>query len=437
MSNRLRLHMDRKAAVAQDSEDILAAAFERDFTEEETAALEANETELKALSAKVEREERLLVHQASMSAVSQPADHGAAGEGSTHITVRDAAQDDPNKGFRNERDFLLSVFNAGQNGRVEDRLRPLAAAGSDEGGTYSDPYGGFLMPEGLTPSMLSMGVEEDPIGSRTTKIPMAVPTINLPARVDKDHSSSVSGGLTVTRRAETQTQSASRQQFELVSLQATSLFGLSYQTEELINDSPISIVALLQAGFSDEFSSKLIDERLNGTGVGEFLGIMNSPCLVSVSKETGQAADTIVYQNIVKMRSRCWRYGQAVWLYNQDALPTLMNLVMPVGTSGVPMWQDSAREGEPDRILGRPAIASEYCKTVGDKGDLILGVWSQYMEGTYEPLQSAESIHVRFVNHERTFKFWMRNAGAPWWKSALTPKNSTNTLSPFVALNAR
>ena len=137
------------------------------------------------------------------------------------------------------------------------------------------------------------------------------------------------------------------------------------------------------------------------------------------------------------MRARCWGYENAIWLYNHDALPQLMNLVMPIGTAGVAMWQSSAREGEPDLLLGRPAIATEYCDTVGDEGDLILGNWTQYLEGTYQPLQSAESIHVRFEYHERVFKFWTRNAGAPWWRSPLTTKNSTNTLSPFVTLGAR
>jgi len=55
----------------------------------------------------------------------------------------------------------------------------------------------------------------------------------------------------------------------------------------------------------------------------------------------------------------------------------------------------------------------------------------------YYQRQSAESVHVRFVNHERTFKFWLRNAGAPWWRSALTPNKSSVTLSPFVTLAAR
>ena len=35
--------------------------------------------------------------------------------------------------------------------------------------------------------------EDDPTASETTKMPMANPTVGIPARVDKDHSTSVSG----------------------------------------------------------------------------------------------------------------------------------------------------------------------------------------------------------------------------------------------------
>ena len=52
-------------------------------------------------------------------------------------------------------------------------------------------------------------------------------------------------------------------------------------------------------------------------------------------------------------------------------------------------------------------------------------------------IQSAESVHVRFENHERTFKLWTRNCGAPWWRSALTPNKGANSLSPIVLLAAR
>lgn len=350
-----------------------------------------------------------------------------------------AAEDDPKKGFKTPREFMMTVMEAGRGKKLDERLNILkqAAAGSDEAGTFSDPYGGFLVPEGFSPELLQLTPEGDPMAGRTRQVPMTNPIVKFPARVDKNHSTSVSGGLRVFRRAEADSSPSSRMELEQVSLEAHNLFGLSYATEEILTDSPISFVAILASGFQDEFNSRIIDERLNGTGVGEYLGVLNSPALITVAKENSQTADTVVYENVIKMRARCWGYSDAIWLANHDVLPQLMLMNQTIGDGGLPVWQPSAREDHPDILLGRPLFFTEYCQTVGDVGDLVLANFREYLEGTLQPLQSAESMHVRFVNHERAFKFWLRNAGAPWWRSPLTPKNSAATLSPFVTLAER
>jgi len=347
---------------------------------------------------------------------------------------------DANKGFRTPREFFSQVMRANPDNPAaikDERLKYLATAGSDEQQAGSDPYGGFLIPEGMSPNLLTVSPEMDPFAGRLTAIPMDSPTIKINARVDKTHTSSVSGGLTVSRSSETAAKTASRMQLEQIQMHANSLFGFAYATEELLRDSPRSVAALLDAGFRDEFTSTRIQELLRGTGVGEPEGVQKNPALISIAKETGQAADTILYENVIKMRARCYGYANAVWIYNHDALPQLMQMVLPIGTGGVQMWQTSAREGEPDTLLGRPAIASEYMETVGDKNDIMLINPSQILYGLYQPLESAESIHVRFDRHERAFKLWLRDDARGWWRSALTPNKSSATLSPFVTLDAR
>lgn len=395
--------------------------------------------------------------------------------------VEEAWLADPCKGFSTHVDFLKAVMIAGRTGRVDKRLAPLASinrledeaedenvrgsdyvvpqaftpsrpavtgfynsrgrqitAGSDEHGTYSDPYGGFLVnKKSMLSGILSTTFDGDPVGPLTTKIPMATPTVGVLARVDKNHTSSVSGGLRVYRTNETQSVSSSRMEHEEVELKASALMGVAYATEQLLARSLVSFLAVLSAGFADEFVAKLMTERLEGTGVGQYEGVLNTPCIVPVAKETGQAADTIMYANVIKMRARAWRYGNCIWLANHDCLPQLMQLSLQVGTGGAPVWQPSASPDHPDMLLGRPIYFNEWLPTVGDTGDLLLANWSQYLEGTLTPMQSDESMHVRFLEHERTFKFWTENAGRCWWRSALTPRKSASTLSPFVKLDAR
>lgn len=346
-------------------------------------------------------------------------------------------ENDPKCGFSDHREMFLAVMETGQTGRLADPRLKYLAVGSDEGSTVHDPYGGFLVPTAFSPNLLSVGVETDPTLGRTTEIPMGSPTVELPARVDKNHTSSVSGGLQVYRRNETDTSSATRMEFEQVKLTATMLFGLAYVTEELLERSPMSYIALLEAGFRDEFAAKMLKEKLFGTGAGQMEGVVNAPATVSQGAEVGQAATTLVYENVIKMRARCWGYASAIWLANHDTLPQLMLLNQSVGTGGVPVWQPSAREDHPDTLLGRPLFFSEYCETLGTVGDVILANWTQYLTGTLSGPRNAESMHVRFINHERTFKFYLENDGRCWWRSALTPNQSSTTLSPFVTLAAR
>ena len=421
------------------------------LTDEQLASVNAMTADIKRLDAQIASVEELAELERTAPAAEVVAVVPEAPAEIPKVTgghVR--ADEDDNRGFKTPRDFMMSVMRAGQGYRADERLLPLrkiteaaegrpglqAAAGSDEQSVGSNPYGGFAVPTGFSPQMLRVSPEGDPAAG-TRRIPMGSPTVKIPARTDKNHTTSVSGGLTVSRRAETSAASSSRMEMELIALESNMLIGLAYVTEELLTDSPMSFAALIQAGFADEIGSSILNEKLNGSGVGEYLGVNNSAAKVTVAKEGAQTADTIVGNNIVKMRAQCWGYGGAVWLANHDCGPTLAGAHI-AGTNGdVAIYQPSLQEGRPSTLYGRPIFFSEYLETVGDLGDILLVNWGEFLEGILENPQTAESMHVRFANHERTFKVWTRNAGAPWWKSPITPKKGASQLSPIVALAAR
>lgn len=413
------------------------AAFKQgqiDGVDDETFdQLEAN---VKDLEAKYEKESERLSRVGAVVGKELPdAPNGP------HITrIEDQWMKDPCVGYDSPTQYLTEVMKVGE-GRMDmsPQLRFLAAAGTDEHSTNKEVHGGFLVPEGFRPEVMSVDPEIDPTSSLVTRVPMAVDIVNIPARTDKDHSSSVSGGLAVYRRSETQSVNSSRMNLENVRLEASALMGLSYASEELLERSAVSFIALLEAGFRDEFSSKQFQERLTGVGAGSPVGILNAACTVTVAKEGGQSADTILGANIMKMRQRAWRYGRSIWMANHDTYPQISQAHISLTNDDVPLFVPGNGVDVPDTLLGRPIYFTEYCETLGDKGDIILADWSQYLWGTLggEGVNMAESMHVRFVNHERTFKFYTYNTGAPWWASPLTPKNSSTTLSPFVTLAAR
>ena len=343
-------------------------------------------------------------------------------------------------GFVSSIEFFESVMRA-DSGVMDPRLEKFKAAqGSDEQSTTEAGYGGFLVPEAVAPGLLRVRPEMDPISRFTRKIPMTAQRVSFNARVDKDHRKSVSGGLIVTRRAELVDGVASRMRFEQVRLDSHELFGVAFATEKVLRESPVSFAALLREGFGEEFASHGLNERLWGTGVGEPLGIMsvgaNGP-LVSVAKEAAQANATINKENIDKMESRCWMYGRAIWLANHTTRPQLKSLHQVIGDAGALVNYFQTSPNGQEYLSGRPIFFTEYAETLGKKGDLILGVWSEYLDGMRGGgIKQASSIHVRFLSNERTFKFWMENDGRPWWTSTLTPKKGV-TLAPFVVLANR
>jgi HK97 family phage major capsid protein len=345
------------------------------------------------------------------------------------------SEKDPKRGYGDHKEFLLDVMQAGLTGRVPEKLKPLAAAGSDEQGVYSDIYGGFLQPIAFSPDIKSLQAEADPTVGKTNVVPMDAPVVKFNARVDKNHATSVSGGLRVYRHVETEDAPLSRMQFEQITLDVHELIGAVAATETVLTDSPRSFVALLSNGFKDEFGAVMLNEKLNGMGTGEFLGVANAACVITVPKSAGHPAGTVTKEDVDEMASRCWRYGQAIWLANHGLRPSLRALVQVVGTGGAPVPYFTMENGQ-EFLDGKPIFFTEFCKAPGVKGDIVLGNWGEYLEGTYQGMQQAESIHARFLANERLFKFWMRNDARPWWTSVLTPKNGP-TLAPFVVLANR
>ncbi len=440
-------------AKTKERSEIGVAALKdgRDLTADETARFEALTTEINAIEAKIDANgtqlraaEEANEAERNLQLLRPDPDAHAAAQGRASVPSiqmgANHAESDPKRGFQDHREFLRAVMDAGSGRRVDARLLPLRAAqGSDEQGTYDNAYGGFLVPHGVSPGILSVGQGDNPLVSLYTSVPMTNPIVSFNSRVDKNHATSVSGGFTVTRTPEAVSADAKRTKFEQVTLRANKEVGLAIATDEVLTDSPISFVSIIQAGFRDEYVASEMRESISGSGVGERQGALTAGCKVTVSKETGQKASTILKENIDKMAARCWRYGRAIWLANHNTRPQLKSIVQAVGTGGsvVPYFlTEGAPAGFDGMLDGRPLLFTEFAKTLGTEGDLILMVPSEYLWGTYQSEQFAESMHVRFEANERAFRFYRRNDAQWWWTTALTPVNG-DTLSPVVTLATR
>ena len=345
-------------------------------------------------------------------------------------------------GFTNIADFAQTIFKSGADPRnMDERLKKWGdhakASGLSEG-VSSD--GGFLVPTEFRNTLMKLSLEASIIEGMTTNIPLAVNSVKIPVVTESTRASSIYGGIIVYRPAEAGVKTASKPQFGQVELNLHKLIGLCYVTDELLEDSPISMAPLLTTMFSEAIAFQKDDDYINGTGANQALGILNAPCLVTQAKISGQAATTISSENIFDMKSRLHprSWGRAVWLANVDTYKSLRTLSLEIGTGGsvMPIF---TTDGGVNRLDGMPITFTEHCQTLGTEGDLVLGDWSQYLTASKAGggLQVATSIHLKFDYDETAFRFVVRYDGQPWSVAPLTPKNGDNTLSHFVSLAVR
>ena len=327
------------------------------------------------------------------------------------------------------------------------RIQALAASGASEG-VPAD--GGYLVGTQFSGELFKRVYDEAVLAPRCKNVPITGangkyegPYIDETSRVD----GSRFGGVQVYWAAEADTVTATKPKIGRLDLPLQKLMGLAYATEELLEDAA-QAESIISDAFVSEMAFKLDSSIYEDNGVGKCLGVKASPAAISVAKETSQVAATIVAANIEKMWSRMWApsRARAIWVINQDVEPQLgamhhliKNVAGSENVGGFPIYMPATGiSGAPYATLkGRPVIPIEHCATLGTLGDIALLDMSQYVLIAKGGIKADSSIHVRFIYHERAFRWTYRVNGTPAWKSALTPKNGTNTLSPFVFLATR
>ncbi|MAH44699.1 phage major capsid protein [Candidatus Pacearchaeota archaeon] len=363
----------------------------------------------------------------------------------------DKIYNDPKGGFRDHGEFVCAITGKGTKYYGDSHFGKLKAwhnavtkiAGTMNEGDMSQ--GGYLVPVEFREQLLQTALEATIVKSRATMIPMQTNRISIPAVVDTDHSTNYFGGIIPERTAEHGTKGVMKPAFDLVSLTLHKLTGMVYVTDELLEDSPISIPPILNALFGAAIAFEEDDAYLQGTGVNMALGAFNAgnPCLITQAIEAAQPINTVLWQNIVNMWSRLHPASMknAIWVANNETFPQLASMAMAVGAGGVPVWMPAnGVAGTPfGSLMGRPLFLTEKMQALSTAGDIGLGDFSQYLvaQKAGGGLQTATSMHYHFNYDEQTFRFVLRYDGQPWWLSDLTPKRGTNTLSPFVILAGR
>jgi HK97 family phage major capsid protein len=303
--------------------------------------------------------------------------------------------------------------------------------------------GGFLVPPEFSRKLLQRVYDANNLLGRTDSYTIAGNSISFPRNNETSRANgSRWGGVRAYWREEGDQATASKPSFGRITLNLHKLFVLIHASDELLADvQGLALEQYLMRVADEEINFVVGDAILNGTGAGHPMGILNSSALITVNKEAGQAAATVVAQNIVNLWSRLWApcRQNAVWLINQDIEPQLHSMTVGTGSAAtlayLPPGGLSAKPYA--TLLGRPVMPVEWCATLGTVGDILLADLRHYVTITKGIIDNAMSIHLRFDYDESTFRFVFRVDGQPWWASPLTPYKGSNTQSCFVTLQTR
>jgi HK97 family phage major capsid protein len=300
--------------------------------------------------------------------------------------------------------------------------------------------GGYLVPTEYLSELLLVPDSEAVVRPRARKVPMRRRSMVYPM-LDQDGTPSAYwdlqyyGGVYAVWTAEAGSKTEVEPAFKQGELVAHKLAGYTQASDELLDDNAYGLQSLLMELFRGAIVTREDFAFLRGTGVGMPMGILQSGALVTQNRAT---ANTISYNDLTRMVENMLpsSFGNAVWIADLTALGALLRIVDAGSNAAfIVNAQGGIAQSIPGTILGRPLIVTEKLPNLGSTGDLCLFDLSYYLIGDRQATTIAASEHYAFTNDLTTWRFVHRVDGQPWLDAPIYI-DTTNTVSPFVALHA-
>lgn len=308
--------------------------------------------------------------------------------------------------------------------------------------TYEGDAGASLVLPEFAPIIMEREYTND-IFSRTNNFSvsgntMAFPRVNGTNRTTGQRD----GGLRGYWTGEENLIATSKPSFDNTTLKLKKLAIAVFVTEEMLDDNSYVLQQWVARAVRREIAFMLGDACFRGNGVAQPLGFLNAPGTVTVAKQVGQAAGTVVSENILDMWARRVA-GQPqdnlAWFVNQEVEAVLPKLVLGTGgNSALTFMPAGGMSGAPyATLMGRPIVPTEFNEGLGTVGDITLCDFSQMLSISKGGVQEAVSSEVEFLRDLLCYKFTIRVDAKPADDKPITPYKGTATQSPFITLATR
>jgi HK97 family phage major capsid protein len=430
----LRGLKQQKAELITAGEQALAIAAKRGdgLTDEEKQADDTRQASIERLDDEITRISRI-VNQDRAAQLPQHEQRAIS-----------TANGDPRCGYRSLGEFAREVMAACApgGGHVSPRLQAMQAVQAalmaapsnymqEASGSSGD---GYMVPPQFKQEIFELIFADAGLLEEVDSEPTNSSSVELDADETTPWGSS---GVLAKWRSEAAQMTATKADTDARLVKVHDLYAFVTATDNLMNDAP-RLSARLTKKAAEAIRYKANDAVVNGDGVGKPLGWLNAGCLVTQTKESGQAAATFVAANAAKMFSRLLAggLGRSAWYVNSDVLPQLFTMTLGNNSVFVPP-ADGFTKAPGGFLFGRPVRPVEHCKTLGTKGDVAFVDPKGYYAPVNGGLQYAESIHLYFDYGMRAFRWTFRMGGQPYLAAAVSPANGSVTKSHFVVIETR
>jgi len=327
----------------------------------------------------------------------------------------------------NQRDARLKWYDD-ESGRTIEAKDLVEAIGAS---------GGFLVPTEFIATLYAALQERSFVRQRATIIPMRRRQVAIPVLDQTGTTADVPhwfGGMTFYWAEEGTEKTETDPAFRKIDLVAHKLIGYTRASDELVEDSAISLEAFLMGELGFLGGANWMEEYafIQGTGAGQPLGVINAGATITVPR----AADNAVsYADLCDMVENFMPNGNGVWIISQSLLSELLQLNGPTGNPSY-IW-GNAITGQPATLLGYPVIFSEKNPRIGEPGDVILADWKYYLLGDRKAATIESTQFDRWRYDQTSWRMVHRVDGQPWLSLPLTLQDGTSEISPFVILGGK
>ena len=296
--------------------------------------------------------------------------------------------------------------------------------------------GGFLIPVEFLANMQAVMSEDALVRKFATVIRMSRRQLQIPV-LDQTGALGAGlpnwfGGMRFYWRDEGQQKTHTEPTFRRINLVAKKLIGYTSASDELLDDSAISLSDFLGGplGFAGGIAWMEDYAFFMGIGGGQPRGVINAPVTLAPARN---AAGQVNYVDCINMLSNFLPSARGRWFVSQSVMASLIQMQGPGGNPSY-VWQPNARDGVPGYLFGMPVHWTEKLPVLGTRGDILLADWRYYLIGDRQATTVESSQYPRWQFDETSWRAVHRVDGQPWLSAPLTYQDAVTQVSPFVVL---